>query len=145
MTAGLVLKGPLNLKLDLTLKASGGTVNVGDDPILVELSAPGTPIHSSSAPPVSLPPPAPVDPGPNVWVIKSFNTTVKIGDKYAVAQGMVMQGNVPTWPGMVLPSQKNMPPTAVSANGVPLNVVADQAIIFPIGAPTGLSQSGQAG
>jgi uncharacterized Zn-binding protein involved in type VI secretion len=72
-------------------------------------------------------------------VISSFNKTVKIGTKPIVALGMVMQGNIPSWPGMVLPSKGNTDP--VTVNHVPVNVVGDQAVIFPTGAPADLNAS----
>lgn len=147
--ADLVLTGPLNLMGNLTLKASsGGKVTAGGAEVLVELAAPGEP-HHGSAPPVILPPPpaTPTDSGANVWVINSFNKTVKVdavpSPKPIVALGMVMQGNTPMWPGMVLPSQSNQQPRAVSVNGVPVNVKGDQGTIFPTGAPAALSTSGQ--
>jgi hypothetical protein len=143
--AGLELTGPLNLAGRLTLDASGGKVIVGGDEVLVQSSAPGGP-HHGSGPPVILPPPPapPPDTGPNVWVVGSFNQTVTVGTKPIVALGMVMQGNVPMWPGMMLPSQKNVQPTAVSVNGVPANILNDQAMIFPTGAPVSLGAgSGQ--
>ncbi|NET40140.1 MAG: hypothetical protein F6K19_50755 [Cyanothece sp. SIO1E1] len=141
--ANLNLKGRLNLKGNLTLQgASGGKVTVDDAEALVEAIAPADPQHGT-APPVNLPPPpaGPVDPGPKVWVINSFNRTVKAGTKVIVAQGLVMQGNVPTWPGMVLPSQNNKGP--VSINFLPINVVEDQAVIFPSGGTATFSASGQ--
>lgn len=144
MMANLNLKGRLNLKGNLTLKGnSGGKVTVGGKEALVEAIAPSDPPHASGAPPVILPPPpaAPTDPGPKLWVINSFNKTVKAGTKAIVAQGMTMQGNVPTWPGMVLPSQGNTGP--VSINFLPINVVNDQAVTFPMGAPVPLTTSGQ--
>ena len=123
MMANLDLSGPLNLMGNLTLKgASGGKVTIGGVEILVEVP-PGNMPAQGSAPPVMMPPPpaGPSDPGLFVNVINSFNKTVMVGSKPAVALGMVMQGNVPTWPGMVLPSQGNTAP--VTANGIPINVV----------------------
>ena len=135
----LKLSGRLNLKGNLTLKDK---VLVGGQEVLVELIAPSDPNHGQG-PPVILPPPpaAPTDPGPKIWVINSFNKTVKAGTKPIVALGMVMQGNVPTWPGMMLPSQGNTGP--VSINFIPINVVNDQAVVFPLGAPAPLATSGQ--
>lgn len=134
------LAGMLNLKGMLNFKSK---VMVGGKEALVESMAPaGTP-HSSGAPPVIMPPPpaAPIDTGTKVWVINSFNKTVMANNKPLVAQGLVMQGNVPTWPGMVMPSQGNTGP--VTINFLPINVVNDQAIIFPLGAPAPLTTSGQ--
>jgi hypothetical protein len=144
MMAGLELTGPLNLTGRLVLSASGGNVKAGGFEVLVQLSAPGEPHHGTASPVILPPPPAsPLDTGPNVWVISSFNQMVQIGTKPIVALGMVMQGQNPMWPGMVLPSQKNMQPTAVSVNGVPANVQNDQAMIFPTGVPAALGTSGQ--
>lgn len=144
MMADLTLKGRLNLMGNLTLKASGGgKVKVGSLEVLVELIAPGDPNHGI-APPVILPPPptSPTDPGPKVWVINSFNKTVKIGTKPIVTQGLVIQGNIPSWPGMVLPSQGNTGP--VTVNHIPMNVLNDQAVIFPSGGTAMLNaKSGQ--
>lgn len=149
--AGLKLTGPLNLMGILTLNASGGVVTAGGNEVLVESSPTAGPTHSSSAPPVILPPPPapPTDTGTTVWVVSSFNKTVQIkttafGPRPIIALGMVMQGNIPMWPGMVLPSQKNAQPKAVSVNGVSANVTQDQAMIFPTGAPAMLNaKSGQ--
>jgi len=141
--ANLDLKGPLNLMGNLTLQgASGGKVTIAGLEILVEV-APGTMPAQGSAPPVMLPPPpaGPTDPAPFVDVINSFNKTVKVGSKPAVAQGMVIQGSTPTWPGMMLPTQGNNPP--VTASGLPINVVNDQAVIFPSGGSAQFSSSGQ--
>ena len=144
MMAGLELTGPLNLTGRLVLSASGGKVKAGGSEVLVQLSAPGEPHHGTASPVILPPPPAsPLDTGPNVWVISSFNQMVTIGTKSIVALGMVMQGQTPMWPGMVLPSQKNTQPTAVSVNGVPANVQNDQAMIFPTGVPAALGTSGQ--
>jgi uncharacterized Zn-binding protein involved in type VI secretion len=132
--ADLVLEGLLDLAGNLQLEASsGGKVKVGAVEALV-VGAEG------QAPPVILPPPpaSPSDPAPGVKIISSFNQTVMAGGKAVVAQGMVMQGN--TWPGMVLPSTAN--PT-VTINGLPVNVIGDQATIFPSGAPATFAQSGQ--
>ena len=148
--ADLKLEGPLNLMGILTLNASGGAVTAGGAEVLVESSPPAGPTHGSSAPPVILPPPPapPTDTGTTVWVVSSFNKTIQIetsfGSKPIVALGTVMQGNIPMWPGMVLPSQNNKQPQAVSVNGVPANVKQDQAMIFPTGAPAMLdAKSGQ--
>ncbi len=147
--ADLTLKGNLNLVGNLKLNPDGGKVLIGDAGLeaLVEASSPpppAAPPHSNAGIPVILPPPpaAPVDPGPNVWVVNSFNKTVVAGTpaKAIVALGMVMQGNIPTWPGMMLPGQNS----TVMANFIPVNVKGDQAIIFPTGAPAVLSaNSGQ--
>ena len=136
--AGLKLAGSLNLAGILALDASGGKVTTGGVEVLVESSAPGGPHHGTGAPVILPPPPAaPTDPGPNVWVVSSFYKLVTAktatGSKPVVALGMVAQGNVPTWPGMVLQG-----PSAVTVNRVPVNVKGDRAVIFPTGAPVTL-------
>lgn len=142
MMGELVLKGKLNLMGNLTLKDK---VKVGDKEALVQSIAPAGIPHASSAPPVQMPPPpvGPLDPGPTVWVINSLNQTVVVKDPskpIIVAGSIVMQGSIPTWPGMVLPSVGN--PT-VMINFLPINVVNDQAIIFPSGSSVPLDKSGQ--
>lgn len=144
--ADLILKGMLNLKGMLTLKgSSGGKVKIGAAQLeaLVEVT-PSDPPQSSSAPPVILPPPpaSPLQPQPTVWIVNSFNKTVKAGTKNIVAQGMCMQGQsgAPMWPGMLLPSTGN--PT-VTINNIPINVVNDMASIFPSGGMATFNSSGQ--
>jgi len=145
--ADLKLSGLLDLSGNLSLAADGGKVTVGGIEALVELTPSVRPAHGSGGVPVILPPPpaAPTDPGPFVNVINSFNKTVKIGGKAIVAQGMAMQGggmsSALTWPGMVLPSQGNTGP--VTCNRLPINVVGDMALIFPMGAPASFDASGQ--
>jgi hypothetical protein len=142
--AGLKLMGSLNLAGMLTLDPSGGKVTAGGIEVLVQVNVPGDP-HQGTAPPVILPPPpaVPIDELPNVWIVNSFNQTVKIGTRPIVALGMVMQGgkagNMPTWPGMMLQSTNNSGP--VKANQVPVNVLGDQAVIFPTGASASLGVS----
>jgi hypothetical protein len=139
--ADLVLKGRLDFRGILTLQgAGGGKVKVDDKEVLVELQSPQS---HGTAPPVILPPPpvAPLDAGPNVVIVSSFNKTVKAGTKSIVTLGVVLQGATPTWPGMVLPTQGNAGP--VSVNQVPMNVQQDQAAIFPSGGTASLSTSGQ--
>jgi hypothetical protein len=133
----LNLNGPLNLAGMLVLKDK---VKVGGVEALVEPDAAGT-----AAAPVVLPPPpaSPLDVGLDVGVIKSFNQTVKAGQKPLVALGLVMQGNTPTWPGMMLPSSVNTGASAVTVNHVAINVQGDSAIIFPVGASVTFSTSGQ--
>src|SRR5262245_19107767 len=103
--ADLKLKGSLDLKGTLTLVGdSGGKVKVGDKEALVELQPGGTAFHTQSATMVQLPTPAnAVDRGQKVYVICSFNKTVKVktsdGEKALVTQGIAQQGNSPTWPG----------------------------------------------
>jgi hypothetical protein len=142
--ADLVLKGMLNLKGMLTLTpTAGGKVKVGAVEALVEV-LPSDPPQSSAAPPVIMPPPpaAPAQPQPTVWIVNSFNKTVKAGMRPLVTQGMAMQGlsGAPMWPGMVMPSAGN--PT-VTVNSVPVNVVGDQATIFPSGGMAAFTVSGQ--
>jgi uncharacterized Zn-binding protein involved in type VI secretion len=138
MMGELNLKGTLSLVGPLDLKDK---VLVDGKEALIQLTAPSSPQHGT-APPVNLPPPpaGPADPGPKVWVINSFNQTVKANGKAIVTQGMAMQGNVPTWPGMVLPSSNN--PT-VKANQIAICVVGDKAVILPSGGSATFSSSGQ--
>jgi hypothetical protein len=143
--AGLTLKGPLNLMGMLTLNASGGKVIAGGAEVLVQVDAPAE-SNQGTAPPVILPPPPapPLDEVPKVWIVSSFNQTVKIGTKPVVALGMVMEGGKagpPTWPGMMLPSNVNKDP--VTVNHLAINVVGDQAVIFPTGASANFNVSGQ--
>jgi hypothetical protein len=139
--ADLMLKGLLDFRGNLTLQGtSGGKVIVDTAEVLVELAPPQT---HGTAPSVILPPPPapPIDVGGGVVILNSFNKTVKAGTRPIVTQGMVMQGSTPTWPGMVLPSQGNTGP--VTVNGIPMNVVGDQAVIFPSGGTASLGTSGQ--
>lgn len=138
--ADLVLKGMLDFRGNLTLKASGGKVKVGGAEVLVELT-PGS--KHGMAPPVIMPPPpaSPADPGTNVVIINSLNKTVMAGGKPIVTMGMAMQGNNPMWPGMVLPSMGNT--TMVTVNRIAMNVVGDKAIIFPSGGSASFDTSGQ--
>ena len=139
MMADLTLKGMLNLIGNLKLNPDGGKVLIGDAGLeaLVEDSrgpggAPGVDSAAAgSAPSIRV---------PKVKVISSFNKTVTAHGKNIVALGIVMQGNAPTWPGMMLPSVGN--PT-VMINGVLINVVNDQATIFPSGGVGMFTQSGQ--
>jgi hypothetical protein len=128
----LVLTGMLNLSGTLELKPSG-KLKIGSLEALVEAA-------EGNGAPVPLPPPAPVDTGTKVTVKKSFNATIKVNGKALVTQGVTMQGNTPTWPGMVQASIGN--PT-VTANHIPINVVNDLAMTLPTGAPTPLTTSGQ--
>ncbi len=145
--ADLELSGLLDLSDNLSLAADGGKVVIDGKEVLVEQTPSTRPAHSGGGVPVILPPPpaVPTDPGPFVNVINSFNKTVKIGGKAIVAQGMAMQGggtsSALTWPGMVLPSQGNTGP--VTCNKLPVNVMGDMALIFPMGAPASFDASGQ--
>jgi hypothetical protein len=141
--ADITLKGMLNLVGNLTF--DGGKLLIGDAGLeaLVEV-LPSDPPQCSAAPPVMLPPPpaGPTFPQPTVWIISSFNKTVKAKTKAVVALGMAMQGqSASPWPGMVLPSSAN---STVSINGIFINVVNDQAVIFPSGGSAAFSASGQA-
>jgi uncharacterized Zn-binding protein involved in type VI secretion len=140
--ADITLKGSLTLMGNLTF--DGGKLLVGDGGLeaLVEV-LPSDPAQCSSAPPVMLPPPpaGPAFPQPTAWIVSSFNKTVKAKTKAVVALGMAMQGqNAAPWPGMMLPSSGN--PT-VLINGIPINVVGDQAVIFPSGGSASFTSSGQ--
>jgi hypothetical protein len=140
--ADITLKGTLNLVGNLTF--DGGKLLIGNAGLeaLVEV-LPSDPAQCTAAPPVMLPPPpaGPAFPQPTVWIVSSFNKTVKAKTKAVVALGMAMQGqNAAPWPGMVLPSSGN--PT-VTVNGIPINVVNDQAVIFPSGGSAAFATSGQ--
>ena len=126
----LVLKGPLDLTGSLNLTSSG-KILIGSDEALVEGA-------SGDGVAVPLPPTSPIDTGLKATVKKSFNATVKANGTVFVALGMTMQGDTPTWPGMVLRGS-----STVKANGVAINVKGDKAITLPIGAPATLSESGQ--
>lgn len=140
--ADITLKGSLNLMGNLAF--GGGKLLIGDGGLeaLVEV-LPSDPAQCSSAPPVMLPPPpaGPAFPQPTVWIVSSFNKTVTTQNKAIVALGMVMQGqNAAPWPGMMLPSSGN---AGVTINAIPINVVGDQAVIFPSGGSAAFTSSGQ--
>ncbi len=136
--ANLTLKGVLNLVGSLKLNPEGGKLLIGAGGLeaLVEEA------EGQAAPPVLLPPPpaSPSDPGVKVKVISSFNKTVTVNGKNIVALGIVLQGDAPSWPGMMLPSVGN---PAVTINHMAINVVNDQATIFPSGGVGMFAQSGQ--
>jgi uncharacterized Zn-binding protein involved in type VI secretion len=92
--------------------------------------------------PILLPPPPakPTDDGTEVQVISSLNQTVKAkGKPIVVAGSKVMQGNVPTWPGMVVPGAGT-----VQVNGAMMSLVTDQAMIDVQPSPPAiLTESGQ--
>jgi len=136
--ADLKLKGVLNLMGTLSLNPDGGKVLIGD----AGLEALVEEVEGQAAPPVLIPPPpaSPSDPGIKVKVISSFNKTVTANGKNIVALGIVMQGDVPSWPGMMAPSAGN--PT-VTINFIAINVQNDQATIFPSGGAGLFAQSGQ--
>lgn len=136
--ADLILRGNLNLIGWLKLATtSGGKVKVGSDEVLVEVDSASGLAQGSGIPVLQPPPPsAPLNPGLDVKVIKSFNPTVTANGKLVVALGVCMQGNGPppaTWPGMVLPSTKNQ--GAVKISGVPVNVQRDAGMTMPNGGP----------
>lgn len=141
MMGDLDLDGMLNLTGILDLAPDGGTVRVSGREALVERQ-PHETAHSDAAPPVVLPPPpaSSIDTGMSVWVLSSWNKTVTAGRRPIVALGMAIQGDVPTWPGMVLPGN-----ATVTINQVSINVEGDQASIFPSGAVVVLQNSGQGG
>jgi hypothetical protein len=136
----LVLDGMLDFSGNLTLEADGGKVKVGALEVLVELAPDKS---HGMAPPVIMPPPpaSPADSGTKVVIINSLNKTVKTGKGPIVTMGMAMQGSSPMWPGMVLPSMGNT--GMVSVNHLAMNVVGDQAIIFPSGGMANFDTSGQ--
>jgi uncharacterized Zn-binding protein involved in type VI secretion len=122
--ANLELKGTLDFRGMLTLQgAGGGKVTAGGQEVLVEQ------VQCQASPVIQPPPPAsPLDPGPTVRIISSLNKTVTAAGKAIVAMGMVLQGNVPTWPGMVMRGSGT-----VTVNQIPMNVLNEQATIFPSG------------
>lgn len=142
--ADLILSGALNLGGILNLKATAGDkVKVGHAEVLVQVNAPGDPSQGKGIPvTIPLPPtPKPIDDGPDVWIIKSFNSTVTAQGKPVVVMGICIQGTTPTWPGMVLTSSNN---STVKINQVPINVVGDSGITLPNGGSVTFSQaSGQ--
>lgn len=134
--ANLTLKGALTLIGNLRLNPDGGKVLINSQEALVEGAT------GQAAPVIQPPPPAsPLDAGVDVKVISSFNQTVTANGKALVTQGIVLQGNSPTWPGLMQPSQGNTGP--VTVNGIPITVVGDKAMIFPSGGMATFNQSGQ--
>jgi hypothetical protein len=133
----LELVGPLDLLGTLDLAGQGGAVLVGGTRALVEGAS------TSTAPQVLIPPPpgSPAETSTSVAVKKSLSAMITAGGKTIVATGLVLQGT--TWPGMVMPSQANASPKAVTANGLPVNVKNDKATIFPTGAPVPLTEDNQ--
>ena len=145
--ADLLLSGVLNFTGTLNLVgSSGGLVKVNNVEVLVEVGrgAAGK-AHGQAPAPVPIPPPpAPpsVLPGVDVWIFKSFNSTVTAGGKNIVTQGMCAQGNPGSapWPGMVQPSILN---PLVTVNNIPMNVKGDMGITLPTGAPVPFTAHGQ--
>ena len=144
--ADLKLSNLLNLKGTLKLATSGGgLLKVNGVEALVEVPRGQLgQAHGQAAAPVPIPPPpaAPSDPGPEVWIFKSFNATVTINNQKIVTQGMCAQGNpnMASWPGMVQQSLNN---PGVTINNIPINVVGDLGSILPTGAPVSFSKHGQ--
>jgi hypothetical protein len=144
----LVLAGRLDLSGRLRLAGSGGKVladgGSGPREVVVETEPTGSPQAQAPLVPVPPPPATPSDPGLGVHVVSSFAKLVTIDvtgrPVPAVAQGLVLQGDVPSWPGSVLPSTSN---TGVRVEHVPVNVVGDQVVVFPSGAAVPLTASGQ--
>jgi hypothetical protein len=131
--ADLILEGNLLLMGNLNLVGDGGKVLIGSAEVLVEGTSPTNGAQGTAPVPVIQPPPpaSPLDPGTSVYLISSFNKTVKADNKNIVALGIVLQGNTPMWPGMMLPSTNNT--EIVTIAGIPANVCNDQATIFPSG------------
>lgn len=135
----LVLSGVLNLTGTLKLSADGGRVKVDENEILIE-QTPGN-AHGQGSPVILPPPPAgPIDTGVDATIFKSFTSTVTINNNPVVTMGMYLQGNTPTWPGMVLPSSNN---PGVTVNYLLINVQNDTGITLPNGAPVKLTTSRQ--
>ena len=131
----LNLEGTLNLMGTLDLDPGGGTVTVdGKDVVVLQT---GT-MQANAVAPVILPPPpaGPANTATTVDIMASFNVPITIKGVPIVAMGMVMQATM--WPGMILPG-----PAQVTANGIPINVVGDKAVIFPNGGSASLDTSGQ--
>lgn len=143
--ADLQLTGILDFGgvLDLAGQA-GGHVTANGVEVLVEAPRGTGSSHGQAPAPVPIPPPpaTPADPGLDVWIFKSFNSTVTAGGKAIITQGMCAQGNpgTATWPGMVQPSTVN--PT-VTVSQIAVNVVGDLGTILPTGAPVPFTTSGQ--
>jgi hypothetical protein len=134
--ADLKFTGTLDLSGTLRLSASTGKVKAGDREMLLEnITATGIPVIQ---PP---PPGTPIDNGPTVKLKSSFNTSITIGGKNVVAQGITLQGDKEIWPGIVLPSTSNQ---TVTINRIPINVLGDQAMTLPNGGSASFSStSGQ--
>ncbi len=144
--ADLLLSGILNFTGTLNLVgADGGLVKVNNVEVLVEVGrGEAGKAHGQAPAPVPIPPPsaAPSEPGLDVWIFKSFNSTVTAGGKNIVTQGLCAQGNPgqAPWPGMVQPSMLN---PLVTINNIPMNVKGDLGLTLPTGAPVTFSAHGQ--
>jgi hypothetical protein len=140
--ADLLLSGMLNLKG--TLELSGDLVKANNVEVLVAGQRGAGQSHGKAPAPVPIPPPpsGPQEPGLDVWIFQSFNSTVTAGGKKIVTQGMCAQGdpNKATWPGMVQPSIGN---PGVTINNIPINVKGDMGLILPTGAPVPFTEHGQ--
>ena len=144
--ADLLLSGVLNFTGTLDLVGDGGgLVKVNNVEVLVVAGrgAAGQ-AHGQAPAPVPIPPPpaAPSDPGLDVWIFQSFNSTVTAGGKKIVTQGMCAQGNpgMASWPGMVQPSMLN---PLVTINNIAMNLKGDLGITLPTGAPVTFTAHGQ--
>jgi len=143
--ADLLLSGMLNFKGSIELAGEGGVVKANNLEVLVEAPRGQAGAGHGQAPaPVPIPPPpaAPSDPGLDVWIFKSFNSTVTASGKNVVTQGMCAQGNPgqASWPGMV---QRSLNNPGVSVNNVPMNVKGDLGTILPTGAPVPFTEHRQ--
>ena len=143
--ADLLLAGMLNFKGALKLTAEAGFVKANGLEVLVEAQrGRAGNAHGQAPAPVPIPPPpsSPSDPGVDVWIVKSFNSTVTAAGKNVVAQGMCAQGNPgqASWPGMV---QRSLNNAAVSINNIPMNVRGDIGTILPTGAPVSFAEHRQ--
>jgi hypothetical protein len=132
------LKGTLDLAGTLVLRDK---VLVGGLEALVVLPAPGTPPHGIAAAAVPIPPPPslPSDPGLTVWITESANRSVLAGSRALVTTGRCIQGRIPSWEGIVLPSNGNR---GVRAGGTAVCVVGDGGTIT-FGGPVTFTTSGQ--
>ena len=145
MMADLLLSGILNFKGSMKLAGEGGVVKANNLEVLVEAQRGQAGAGHGQAPaPVPIPPPpaSPSDPGLDVWIFKSFNSTVTASGKHVVTQGMCAQGNPgqASWPGMV---QRSLNNPGVSVNHVPMNVKGDIGTILPTGAPVSFTEHRQ--
>jgi hypothetical protein len=141
--ADLLLSGMLNIKGSLNLVADGGAVKANNLEALVEVQrGQAGQAHGQAPVPIPPPPASPSDPGLDVWIFKSFNSTVTAGGKNIIAQGMCAQGNPgqASWPGMVQRSTNN---PGIWINNIPMNVKGDMGTILPTGAPVSFTEHRQ--